>query len=106
MASSSSSSIPSSRKRRDPHLTNDTYSTTKRLAFCEPQLATGASHHVLLATPLPVPPQPPIKQRRMAAPQVLTSDHPYHHQHDATAVFRAPANTDVASARAAIKASF
>ncbi|EFO85932.1 CRE-PTB-1 protein [Caenorhabditis remanei] len=30
----------------------------------------------------------------MAAPQVLTSDHPYHHQHDATAVFRAPANTD------------
>uniref|UniRef100_A0A8R1HVK8 RRM domain-containing protein n=1 Tax=Caenorhabditis japonica TaxID=281687 RepID=A0A8R1HVK8_CAEJA len=85
------------RKRRDNEPTS--YSTTKRLAFCEPQLATGASHHVLLATPLP-PNQPPAKLRRMAAPQVLTSDHPYH-QHDA---FRAPANSDVtAPARAAVK---
>uniref|UniRef100_A0A1I7UQQ6 RRM domain-containing protein n=1 Tax=Caenorhabditis tropicalis TaxID=1561998 RepID=A0A1I7UQQ6_9PELO len=104
MASPPTPPLPStittkSRKRRDPSSPDNestTYSTTKRLAFCEPQLATGASHHVLLATPLP--PQPPIKQRRMAAPQVLTSDHPYH-QHDV--VFRAPNNNDVAVNRAA-----
>ncbi|PIC45841.1 hypothetical protein B9Z55_005728 [Caenorhabditis nigoni] len=98
---------PLSRKRRDDvDDMNSKYSTTKRLAFCEPQLATGASsHHVLLATTTPLPAatatsslQPPIKQRRMAASQVLTSDHPYH-QHDA--VFRAPVNND--ANRAAVK---
>lgn len=107
-----------SRKRRDngSQVINDPlYSTTKRLAFCEPQLATGASHHVLLAT-TPLPPQPPpIKLRRMAAPQVLTSEHPYH-QHDV--VFRtavvpaAPVNNNdvvvgaASTGRAAGKASF